>query len=202
MKLFLLGETFEFENKLNSYNEIFILIENKLADKDVYFSHLKLDGKEIYNDFEMYFNDQLNSINKVEVVVQSIEQFTCGIISSIHEYLSHSLIEVNSTLDEFYQSPQEETWGKYLTFLDGISMVHQGIMSIDRSKHQPKNWEEYLVLATSMQKEFISLEEALKQNDPILVADITNYEIIPILKAIQKQAQLTLEEEVGDKGAN
>lgn len=184
MKVTVLDETKNINNTNSVYEQVQTFINNTIDNKDVFFSHMVIDGVEIYHDFEFYVEDHLSEIEHIHVEVRTAEEFIQDIISSIQQYVESALPELKQLSDEFYQTSQSSSWGKLHDLFEALQWIHESIMSIDREKARPSDWDEKLVISSSFEPIFPNLLEALEAKDNILIADIITYEIIPLFQRL------------------
>lgn len=193
MKLTFFEQTIEVENTMAKVDQAFASVNEKLAEGEYVFSHLIIDGEPFYDEFEEYIAENVNSIQKIEVVVKTTKEMVNEILLSTENYLQGALPEIEKLVDEFYNNPTEQTWVKYEQLLEGIHWIVSAISAVDQTKHEIENWNEYLTKVASLEQEFQGLTEAMENKDYVLIADIIQYEITPILEAIKNEATTTID---------
>lgn len=193
MKLTFFEQTIEVENTMAKVDQAFASVNEKLAEGDYVFSHLMIDGQPFYNEFEEYIAENVASIQEIEVVVKTTKEMINEILLSTESYLQGALPEIEKLVDEFYNNPTEQTWVKYEQLLEGIHWIVSAISAVDQTKHEIENWNEYLTKVASLQNELQGLSEAMENQDYVLLADIIQYEIMPILEAIKNEATTTID---------
>ncbi|MDQ0156916.1 hypothetical protein [Robertmurraya andreesenii] len=187
MKVTVLNEIKIFDNKNNAFEHIQEFINNSLGEsQEVYFSHMNIDGIDIYHDYELYIEEHLNDIDSIKIVVKTANEFINDITTSIYQYVERALPELKQLSDDFYQSSKASFWDKLSDLLEGIQWIHESIMLIDKEKLRPANWDKYLITASSFESNFPTLLEALEAQDNILIADILSYEITPLFQDLNR----------------
>ncbi|MED4882741.1 hypothetical protein [Bacillus smithii] len=168
---------------------------NDETDSHIFFSHFIADGKEIYKDHELYLEDHLPSISELEVVLKTVKEFINDILLSASEYIQRAKSELPSLVDEFYDHADKTTWDRFMNFLEGLEWLNQMIVTIDATKQQPKNWDQYLNIAATLKEHLKSLQEALENQDEVLIADTIQYELLPLLEELEKEINTTIDQE-------
>lgn len=186
MQVTVLNETNNFDNKSGVFEQVQTFINNALENSDVYFSHMIIDGVEVYHDFEFYIEDHLSQIENIHVEVRTASEFIQNIVESIQQYVERAFPEIKQLADSFYQSSQSGSWDKLHDLFEAIQWIHESILSIDREKARPSNWDKFLIIASSFETIFPNMLEALEARDTILIADILTYEITPLFQDIQQ----------------
>lgn len=194
MRVILLDESFELINENSSIDILFNRINDIIKEKDYVFSHFIVDGVDVYNDFEIYLSDQMESIQTIEVVVKSVEEFINDLLLSAEEYLTNAVPEMKVLADEIYQKP-DQTNEKFQQFLTALQWLNQMIETIGQSKYTPQNWNSYMEITNGLEEELSNMEEAVFSNDFISVADIINYEIVPLMEMLSESVTTTIDSE-------
>lgn len=196
MQVILLEETIQFDNHAQVIEPLFQMINDRLANSEYHFSHLLVDGIEVYDDFAEYIEEHIGQIKTIEVIVKTVKQLTHDILISAETYVQRATPEINHLIDELYQGPTEQTWLKFQQFLEGIEWINQMLVSIDQSTYHPHNWEEFLPVMATLQMELKNLEESMQSGDYILIADIIQYEFLEQLNKLNQVIKTTIDHEV------
>lgn len=190
MKVTVMNNTKSFDNKDGVYEQIQGFLNKVLIDNELFFSHMVIDGIEIYHDYEFYIEDRLTEIKNILIEVKSSSEFANDIILSLHDYSKKAPSELEELSNSFYQSSTSDSWQNLNELLEAVQWIYNVIMSIDKEKERPSNWDNYISIAVSFERLFPNLLEALESQDNILIADIIVYEFIPLFQNIN---QLDLE---------
>lgn len=202
MQLLIEGKFVKYKNDFSAIHDIISYIENEVKLSEKNFSHLVIDGEEVYEQFEDKLRDNIDTIKMVEVVLLSVKELLNEIYLTGETYLTNALPEIKVTIDLFYQGASKEPLSKLQQILDALQWIDKLVHSIDQSKQHPVNWDEYLVAITTIRTELDSLEDALKTNDLTLIADILNYEIFPALEALKNAFTVSIDNEGERKDVN
>jgi len=114
---------------------------------------------------------------------------------SMQAYLTSALPEIKLLSDKFYLGSSSESWNKLSELLEGLMWISQTIGHI-REMAIYQNLEAFEETAATISQLVINLEQALTNNDLILIGDILKYEISSILGQLLSNATLTINNEV------
>lgn len=201
MKIHILNEILEYENKNNIIDGMFQKIKDMVNSTGLIFSHLIIDGVEIYGDFYDYFLDNIRNIEKVKVVTKTIKEISQEIIINTIDYLERAIPEIEMLSNEFYKTPSEASWQKLTDLLEGIKWIMDTFVAIDANGelknivNSYEGWNMYAKDVYSLQELMPDFEEILKSSDYISTADMLSYEISPLFKNMkEKLKKLVLKE--------
>lgn len=175
-------------------NQVMDFITN-FMEKDVYYSHMIADGAEIYEDGVAYLKVHLSDIQRLEVKTKTLADFVHDNLLSAKEYLERAIPLVIHLTDRFYQNPSDDDWHEFNELLNGIEWLEQMVTAMDRAEPHLENREDFSTIFSSLQEELKGLEEALKNKDNVLIADLILYEILPLLKELSSEIEKTIETE-------
>ncbi|MED1420463.1 hypothetical protein [Bacillus smithii] len=177
-----------------SVNDVIEKINVETNDQ-YFFSHFIADGKEIYENHELFLEDHLTGISELEIVLKTVKQFINDILLSASEYIQRATPELPPLVDDFYNHADKSTWNRFVAFLEGLEWLNQMIAVIDGTKHHPQNWDQYINVATSLKEHLETLQEALENQDGVLIADTIQYELLPLLEELEKEIGITIDQE-------
>jgi len=170
---------------------------NQLSeDKDLVFSHLIIDGQEVYNDHENYINQYLHDIKLIELEMVSVEELTNDILNSLKSYLDRAVPTLDLMVSEDYGEMSESFWTNMVDLTDGI----QAIMQFSESLNTLDSVVFHTVEAEQKQLSNIlpQLLEALESKDATLSFDILSFEIVPIFESLQTKVNDVMSRKKGD----
>ena len=202
MIIHILDKSLEYENKQEVLDTIFKEIDNIVNSANMIFSHLIIDGQEVYNDFYDYFLDNMKNIQEVKVVTRTAKEAFEEILLSTIDYLNRAIPEIEVLSNEFYKTPSRESWGKLGDLLEGIKWIMDTFMIIDADfdlKNIVNRYEDWNIYAEDIYKLneiLIEFEEILENSDFVSTADILSYEIIPLFNDMKKKLEKLISEEV------
>lgn len=202
MKIHILDKTLEYENHVDILDDTFKQINEMVTSSNLVFSHLIIDGVEIYDDYYDYFLDNIRNIEEVKVVTKTIKELSQEIILSTIDYLERAIPEIEILSNEFYKTPSKESWNKLVDLVEGIKWIMDTFVAID-SNPELKNivnsyegWNLYAKDMYSLQELMMDFEEILENSDYISTADILFYEISPLFKEMKEKLEKLILEEV------
>ncbi|MFO1444422.1 hypothetical protein KDN24_14680 [Bacillus sp. Bva_UNVM-123] len=186
MNLTLLDKTYSFDRNQLGIQALIEKINSELSTESRFFSHLVIDGVEVFEDHEEYILAHIDNVKDIKVVVQTIEEFIGNLLVSLNTYTQRAIPEIERLINEFYQNPTEQSWLTLHQLLDGINWIYETIKGIDNAQQEINGWDEFIKIVATFEVELPNLLEALENKDSILIADIIQYEILPQFQVIHK----------------
>ncbi|MDR4316315.1 Uncharacterised protein [Niallia circulans] len=183
MELHLSSEMLIYENSVKNIDILIQKINEDLEKNKLYFSHLIINGKEVYSDFEEQIMEQINTIEKIELVTKTIDEFINDLTVSLNEYSNRAIPSIKQLTEQFYQSPTEESWGMLQDLLEGLNWMYSTIKSMGNTELNEYK-EKLLNVANHFEVELPNLLDAIESHDYILIGDIISYEILPQFESI------------------
>lgn len=183
MELIFHEQQFDF-NKKPSPDEVVAKI-NDLLKSNYYFSHFIVDGTEVYEDHENYLIMNIDRIEKLEVIAKTEKEFMNDILLSTEDYLKRAKPELASLPDGFYSNPSPEIQASFGQLMEGLQWLEEMLAVVEKSKECPDGWDRCMDLSQSMKDEIVSLSEAVENSDNVLIADIIQYEFIPLFESLE-----------------
>lgn len=203
MKIYVLDEVLEYENSEKAIDDMFNEIDNIISKSNYTFSHLEVDGYDVYADFHEYFVDNIRNIKEVKVIAKTFKEFVEEILNTTANYLENAIPEIQILSDEFYKSPTQESWGKLTDLIEGIKWIMDTFVIVDRSNDiesivkSYETWNLYAKDIHSLREIIGELEEILQNEDLVSTADILSYEVAPLFKEMLNKLN-----ELADREAN
>lgn len=191
MELIFKGQQFEFD-KMPSSDEVVAKI-NELLERNYYFSHFIADGVDIYENHEDHLIVNVERIKKLEVIAKTEKEFLNDILLSTEAYLKRAKPELAILSDGFYSNPSPEIRSSFSHLMEGLQWLNKMFAVIDNSNERPTNWDTCMELAASMNVEVANLSEAVENSDNILIADIIQYEFIPVFESLETEIEKTID---------
>lgn len=168
---------------------------NELLKGNYYFSHFIADENEIYEDHEHYLNVNLGRIEKLEVIAKTEREFINDILLSTVDYMNRAKPELAALPGGFYANPTVDTLASFEQLLGGLQWLDEMLALIINSNKRPKDWQKYMELSEKLKSEIVNLGEAVENSDHVLVADIIQYELIPIFEELELAIGTTIDAE-------
>ena len=192
MRIKILEQVIELENHPSSIGELFTKIEEKLENTGQIFSHLTIDGNEIFTDYAQYLMQNIAEIQEIVVGTKSFRELLTETMGTAQEYLKRATPEVEKLCDEFYRGPTEDSWSKFAQLLEGLEWLLQVVTAVDTYTLVTENQHPYAQLGTEFQKKAKELQEAMENTDYVLIGDLLRYEFIPIFSSFSKTIEQAL----------
>lgn len=202
MKIHILYKVLEYENNKDILDDIFNEINNIISNENLVFSHLIIDGIDIYEDHYDYFMDNIKFIEEVKVVAKTVKEILEEIILSTIDYIERAMPEIEILADEFYKEPSKESWHKLTELIGGIKWIIDSFAIIDNTLELKdivdsyEEWNLYAKYIYELGELMGEFEEILENNDLVSIADILSYEIVPLFKGMQEKLEKLVLEEV------
>ena len=188
MQVKILNQNHKFDNTLESIPLIIAEIQQVTESAQMVLSHFIIDdGQEIYEDFDVYLKENIQDIKQLEIVLIGVEQMFFKMIKSASDYLERALPQIQTLADEFYQTPTENTWTRFVQLLDGMSWLTECMELFNQRSRE-------VIQIGEFKEKLDELENAVKNSDLILIGDLITYEVLPILEAFSKTVYSSLAE--------
>ena len=208
MKIYIEEKILEFANSPSELENILEAIEITIKESSKLLSHLVIDHVEIYENHGSYLKDNINVIEKIEVITQTYKELVEDILVSTAEYLRRITKTTEGLSDKFYKIPTSDDWNKLKDLLTGVSWIISGFSSIDSDKNlnhvvsSYEDWNQYAAVVYSLGDIMQEFEEALANSDNIAIADILLYELQPIFIQMEDKLLNLVEVEVSSYDTN
>jgi len=186
-------QTIKFDIKPTTENIIEKI--NELLSKDYYFSHFIADGIEVLESHEDYLNQSINEIERIELIAKTVKEFVNDILLSAEAYINRATPELGTLAEEFYDNPNADSWSRFSQLIEGLQWLTDMLSLIGDSNGKPLNWAEFIEVSNEMKGILKNLEEALQNEDHVLIGDLIQYEIIENFKALGEEIQKSIDVE-------
>lgn len=166
----------------DAVSSILSVVRDIIDESDKIFYGLKINGQEVYEHFEMVLEENKATLETVEPMLVTKEQWTADTLYSIYEYTHNALPKAAELVENFYDNPREDAWVQLSYLIEGLQWIHS------TSEYLP----EYASLLDSSSL-LENLNTAVTQLDLVLIGDLIQYEIVPYYEKIQTQLVATIE---------
>ncbi|MDC0761731.1 hypothetical protein POF51_13575 [Brevibacillus sp. AG] len=183
MRLSIIDEEYIFENTSSAMMQLLEVISAKTNENDLLVSHLTVNGVEVFSDFESYLNENLSDVETVVVYTTNSSKLVNEIMLSTEEYVNRAIPQVKSLSEQFYQGATNDSWLAFGEMLEGLQWFQQTSLFIQNQAFQPELLN-FAAETLDFTDELRSLEEAVEQQDVVLIGDIILYEILPQFEEI------------------
>lgn len=193
---------FLIENNISAINTIFEQVNISLENKNTVFSHLVIDGIEVYSNHEEYIKTRINEIESIEIITRNVKEMVWETMESIHAYLKRAIPALTELVDESYENFSQKSWDGINQLAEGMQSILQFMETTRDLSQQPSNWEELEKSLQQCEQSFAQLLEAVEVKDTILISDILSYEVTPAYESLEKNLALSLDDEEYLKNVN
>lgn len=201
MKFYILDKTLECKNDSKELDNMLKKIDKIVADSNLIFSHLDIDGNEVYDDYYGYLLTHMDEIREVKVIAKTAVEIAKDTLISTADYLNRAIPEIEKLADEFYKTPNSKSWNKFNQLLEAIEWVISTFSAIDsgydieKTVKDYETWNLYAKDIYSLKDLMNEVEEVLNNQDYVSIADILSYEISPLFKDMLNKLMLLVDEE-------
>lgn len=107
-------------------------------------------------------------------------------LETTYDYIKNAVEELNILAEEFYQMPSEKTWTKLTNLFEGLQWIIQTLTQIDTIQNLDETindyeiWNQYVKTVMEMNVIIPEIENAMINQDKILIGDILLYEVKPV----------------------
>lgn len=195
MQVSILDKTFQIGNGTDAPQRLFALIEETLQGTEYHFSHLVIDGIAVYDQFEETILQSIDRIQAINVQVKTLDEFVRESLNSTREYLNRALPEIEALIDRFYQAPDQKAWSLFLDLLEGLQWIHQVVNTVQDAGYPSLNRDVFGKIDAELLQHYAALAEGLENKDHVLIADVIQYEVLPVLETLSREINSMVVEE-------
>lgn len=194
MELKYKDEQIELEREFSALNVIFEKVSELIKQKDTIFSHLVIDGVDVYENHEAYINERINEIMNIEIITKSTKEMIWETMVSVHEYLERAVPALTELIDGSYENFAEKTWEGINQLSEGMQWMLQFKAFTRAASERPVNWKEIEHDFEACQESFAQLLAAVEAKDTVLISDILAYEITPAYEGLTENIAKSLQD--------
>jgi hypothetical protein len=169
-------------------------IQNWVSSNGVASYFLCVDDTNIYSDCKSYVQDHIGEISTIEVITQSVQEFSERLTISISEYLSRAIPQLKQLYRELYQQASTDSWDRLSDLFEGMQWLHEavGMFPADIGA-LGESVIDFRSKIDEIASEFINVVE---NQDAITIADLIQYEVNPAYVDLQKGIEAILNNKV------
>lgn len=168
--------------------EILHMVSESISSKGLQFSHLLVDGVEIFENPDEFLLTATNEVERVKIVVTTVNELLADAFISLQGYLTRSIPEISKLSEEFYQNPSDSTWDRLGQLFEGLQWMGQ-IFSFITKNDSLANYADFAYKHLNFHSEIQVISEAVDQKDINLLGDVLSYDFIPRFTSIQKELE-------------
>lgn len=187
MQIEVVDQIFECENDILAVENMFSQVHELLAKANLNLRCLEIDGAELYQDFEQYIVENIETIKTIVVKVKTLLELMDDTLISIQEYSARVIPEIDMMVDEFYHEVSGNTWDKFAQLLEGLQFIIDSLDVICENQGWYLNAAQFVGIRQNLLKRIIMLQEAMESQDRVRISDVLLYEIIPSFTALTRE---------------
>jgi hypothetical protein len=154
------------------------------ADRFIY--SVSTDNQPVYDLFENHIENNLNNIYELNVQTKTKQESAIETAGAISEYLERFIPAITELSDHFYGELTEENWGTFSYFIEGLSWILQSIEFLQAISNEETNTIHTKTLQ-ELSKIVEELEAGLEDEQFVLVGDLMQYELSPVLESYKEE---------------
>ncbi|GAB2545152.1 hypothetical protein [Gracilibacillus alcaliphilus] len=189
MQLLIEQKRYYFENDVEVLDQLFAEINTHIEKSNKYFSHLLVDGVEVFEQHDTYMKEHISNLDQIEVVLKSIQELIEETLLSTNHYITRAIPEIEELAEQFYNHPDEAAWMKFDQLLQGLQWMIEMMQLVDQNNQYVSNWKEYISSTETLKQQLTELLEAVENKDMVLLADIIQYELLPVLEQLKQHIE-------------
>lgn len=185
MKVYFQEETKRYENTSEAITELVKDINSFIEKTNMIFSHLDIDGVEVYEDHEQYLLNELSSVEEIKLILKTMEDVAAELQQSLTDYLDRALPVMENLSDQFYQGESEEAWNDFADLADGLQWIISAVQTLSQFVEDEVQTY-YSSVSRKLESVLQELLEALEAKDTVTIADMIQYEIVETLAELKQ----------------
>ncbi|OFV70012.1 hypothetical protein [Acetobacterium wieringae] len=193
MRLIINKKNTEFKNAVSEVKPLLAAIIQVLAEDNLELSHLLVDGVVVYQDYEDYLSGQIETIAEVEAITLELKPLIEETLNSAFDYIGNALGLLKPLAEAYYQSPGPDAWKRLAELFEGLGWLLNTMNRIDQIDQlhvfilNYDIWNEYVQTLVDLNDKIKELEQAMLNQDHVLIGDLILYEILPIFEAAEEK---------------
>jgi hypothetical protein len=163
-----------------------VLKEILKSRQNSYVRRVWLDGKEVSSDTQDTLKTSSTSFGLLELELAQFQDLLANNLTNAKDYLERLIPGFQKAADLFRMGNEQEANQYYLQILDGIEWFSQVVLTIvnaHKNKPKVKNLEEQQKKLTGLVAQMLEVNQ---NQDWVLMADLLEYEMIPLYKDWQE----------------
>jgi len=186
MDVYFLNEKKQYDNTERSVQQLFQEIHDFIANQEEnVFSHLVIDGTEVYDDYDQYVMAHLPQIQEIKVIVKTKQEMALDLEQSLHDYLDKAIPSMKQLANALYQGQSEEVWNEFILFIDGLRWIVESLGLLIRYMSLEAN-QRYEEAGAKLGAAIPEMLDAVEAGDTLALADMIQYEIVETLVSLQQ----------------
>lgn len=186
MKVHFPGEIKEYRNTSEDVYKAVEEINEQISRTEKVFSHLQVDGLNLYENHYQYLLDEVESIHDVYIVLLEREEMAAELQLSLNDYLTRAIPVMEQLFDSFYQGAKAEDWDRFSNLADGLQWILGALQTLTQyaDEEAASYYADVHEKITSVLGELVDATEA---QDAVTIADMIQYEIVETLAELKQK---------------
>ncbi len=208
MKIYFLDKVLECKSEMKSIIDILKYVE-KLASKSNYgISHLEIDGEEVYDDFHLYFSNNLEDIKNVKVITKNPRELARDLIVCISETTEELLPDIEVLANDFRRDVQKSSWENFINIFKSIKWILDAFATLDSDielmfiVNDYEKWNYFAKDIYNIREIMVELQNILLSEDYVYIPEILTDEIVPLLNDMKDKLDSLVDSGVDLKKLN
>ena len=199
MKLYILNEIFELSNTEESIEQIFEYIKQAIEETEFNFSYMIVDSEEVYDEFENYLEENLESINEVKIQMLTNKEIVTDNLNDINNYVKAVLPMMKTISDNFYNEPDAENFERASNLIEEVRYIKYIRESIDDMGSLSElvcnyyAWNDFTVQVGKLNNVPEQFRVALENVDTDKIGDMISSQIMPAFENMHEKLEVLLE---------
>lgn len=183
MNLTLHDRADRFPNTVEAIRPMLEQIASWLSEGDYVLQALRIDGVEVFADFEDYITDRIGTVENVDVIAVKTEEAYKQVCTSVASYLERAIPQLELLYKDFYRKAESDAWDRIGDFIEGVQWLYDTSGTL--SGFIPDERESFEAYRNGVESLLPELESALAGRDAITIGDIIQYEALPAYRELQ-----------------
>lgn len=185
-----------YDSKAGSLKALFQDMERLLAERNLVLYGIKIDDKEIFDDYIQYLEEEVGRYSTIKPMVATRKEIRDNLLLSTEQYLMRANPALKQMSSQFYREPSEDTWTLFQQWSEGFEWIQRMLENITISCHLPIGWDQCKQTFFETHPFLVDLEQAMEHGDWTLVGDILTHEILPRYESLHFQISMIIDQEV------
>lgn len=185
----------ELNRDMTAFNKVIEKVNEISEQEKKGFSHLVIDGVDVYEDHEQYINERLNEIMQIEIIALTISEIVWETLGSVADYLERAIPAVRELATGGLVEFTPGTWLGMEQLTDGMNWMLQFVEFTRQANKQPANWAKVDAAFGVCEEQFTAILTAAENEDTVKIAELLSTGIIPAYERLLKNVEIALEDE-------
>ncbi len=208
MKIYVLGRVLEYENDVETIDIVLEELKKIIEKSNCILSYLEIDGQNIYDNFQHYLKNNIETIEEVKVVVKTIIDVEKEMLQEVEEYFEKAIPEIEMLSYEFFKGPTEKDFIKLAKLLKRIRWIIDVFELIDSNYElryivsSYEIWNFYAKDIFFLQEIIEKIKRIFDEDELDSIPEILHNAIIPLFNDMQHKLDILICRKVDESELN